>query len=315
MRFDLKKTSAILALSLLMGVSVNLSAMPAAFAQSSSESVRNYNEGIEAYNAGRRAEALKKFETATRLNPAYGDAYYNMGSIYFQMKNFEDAREMFQKAVNLNPGDGQARYNLALCLEKQNRLEEAVSVYAQITASDPKYSQARSKMDDLKSAIKTQVAAASGDANSLRPSTAASTAVSSTSAAAPAKLKAVAFSRGYDGPTGIVIGPGGFMYVANYSKNLIYKVGANGDKTIFAQGETLIKGPIGMAYNPKSNELYVANYLLNNVVRITAGGKVSTIVPNLTKPYNLFLDTVNNALFISEQDPANIVSRVSLPKP
>jgi tetratricopeptide (TPR) repeat protein len=298
-----KAITALLSVSLLVGVFT----IAPSFAQAASESVRNYNSGIEAYNQGRLAEALKKFEAATHLNPAYSDAYYNMGSIYYQMKNYEDAREMFQKAVNLNPNDGQARFNLGLCLEKQTRLEEAVSVYSQITPSDAKYPQAKAKLDELRAAIKAQ-AAATSESGGLRPSTAPS-------AAPPPKLKAVAFSRGYDGPTGIVIGPGGFMYVANYSKNLIYRVGANGEKSIFAQGETLIKGPIGLAYNPKTNELYVANYLLNNVVRITAGGKVSTIVPNLTKPYNLFLDTVNNALFISEQDPANVVSRVALPKP
>jgi tetratricopeptide (TPR) repeat protein len=302
------KSARVVAAILSVSISLGVFAIAPGFAEAASESVRDYNMGIEAYNAGRLAEALKKFEAAARLNPAYADAYYNMGSIYYQMKNYEDAREMFQKSVNLNPNDGQARFNLGLCLEKQTRLEEAVSVYSQITPSDPKYPQAKAKLEDLRTAIKTQSAAANGDGGGLRPSASASTAV-------PAKLKAVAFSRGYDGPTGIVIGPGGFMYVANYSKNLIYKVGANGEKSIFAQGENLIKGPIGLAYNPKSNELYVANYLLNNVVRITAGGKVSTIVPNLTKPYNLFLDTVNNALFISEQDPANIVSRVALPKP
>ena len=104
------------------------------------------------------------------------------------------------------------------------------------------------------------------------------------------------------------------MYVANYSKNLLYRVGAGGEKTVFVQNEGLIKGPIGLAFNPKSNEIYVANYLLNNVVRVDAKGKASVLVSGLNKPYNLFMDTVNNALFISEQDPANLVSRVVLPK-
>jgi tetratricopeptide (TPR) repeat protein len=273
-----------------------------ALAQSTPEAIRDYNQGIEAYNQGRLPDALKKFEQATRLDPGYGDAYYNMGSIFYQMKRYEDAREMFQKAVNLNPSDGQAKYNLGLSLEKLTRLEEAISVLSQIPANDAKAAQARAKIEELRPALKQM----SGE-------TSATTLKTKTAAQATGKLTAIPFSKGYDGPTGIVIGPGGFMYVANYSKNTIYRVGAGGEKTVFAQGEG-IKGPIGLAYNPKTNEIYVANYLLNNVAHISASGKVSTLVSGLNKPYNLFMDTVNSILYISEQDPANLISRVALPK-
>jgi cytochrome c-type biogenesis protein CcmH/NrfG len=266
--------------------------------QSSPEAIRNYNQGIEAYNQGHTSEAIKKFEAATRANPAYADAYYNLGSIYYQSKNYSSARDMFQKAVNLNPSDGQSRYNLALCLEKLVRIEEAISVLSQIPSTDAKFAQARTKIEDLRPVLKAQ----NGETPAIKP------------VVTPAKLTATAFAKGFDGPTGIVIGPGGFMYVANYSKNLIYRVGASGEKTVFCKTDGMIKGPIGLAFNPKTNEIYVANYLLNNVVRINAAGKASVLVGNLTKPYNLFMDTINNTLFISEQDPANLVSKVALPK-
>lgn len=279
-----------------------------AVAQSSPDAIRNYNQGIEAYNQGHTVDAIKKFEHATQLDPGYADAYYNMGSIFYQMKNYEQAREMFQKAVNLNPADGQSKYNLALALEKLMRQEEAISVLSQIPASDPKSAQARAKIEELRPTLKPQVG---GSATKPKPTATTTSAPSTTPTYG--KLTATAFSKGYDGPTGIVIGPGGFMYVANYSKNLIFRVGAGGEKSVFAQGEG-IKGPIGLTYNPKTNEIYVANYLLNSVSRINAAGKVSTLIGGLNKPYNLFMDTVNNALYISEQDPANIVSRVMLPK-
>ena len=277
------------------------------WAQSSSEAIRNYNQGIEAYQQGHEAEALKKFQRATQLDPNYADAYYNMGSLYYQMKQYEEAREMFQKAVNLNPADGQAKYNLALTFEKLSRIEEAINVLGQISPNDPKYAQAKLKIDELKPALKPHVAA---PAQQAQPQTAQAPA----KPAAPAVIKPTlqAFSKGYDGPTGITIGPGGFMYVANYTKNQIYRVGANGDKVVFSQGE-LIKGPIGLVYNPKTNELYVANYLLNNVVRINAAGKASVLVSGVGKPYNLYLDSVNNALYVSEQE-GNTISRVLLPR-
>jgi len=274
-------------------------------AQNSPDAVRSYNQGIEAYSQGHSVEALKAFSKAVQVDPGYGDAYYNMGSIYYQNKQYPEAADMFQKAVKMSPTDGQAKYNLALSLEKLQRYDEAVGVLSKIPSTDPKYAQARMKIDELRPALRPQ-----------NPNAPKTTPVTPTKPATPAatKLSTQVFSKGYDGPTGIAIGPGGFMYVANYSKNTIYKVGASGEKSVFAQGEGL-KGPIGLIYNGKANELYVANYLLGSVARVNAAGKVSTLVSGLNKPYNLFLDTVNNVLYISEQDPANQISRVMLPTP
>lgn len=278
---------------------------PAQAQSSNPDAIINYNQGIKAYNQGRTSEALDKFTQATRIDSGYGDAYYNMGSIYYQLKRYDDAANMFQKAVNLSPTDHHAKYNLALCLEKLNRNEEAINILSQIPASDPQHAQAKAKLNELRPDLKP--GAAENTAQKPAPAV-----TKPAPAAAPGKVAVKVFSKGYDGPTGIAIGPGGYMYVANYSKNLIYRVGANGDKTVFSSGEG-IKGPIGLTYNPKTNELYVANYLLNNIARINSAGKVSVLVGGLTKPYNLFMDSVNNALFVSEQDPANVIARISLP--
>jgi hypothetical protein len=302
-----------LLVSLLGGLLVGLLWLPpVALSQTSTnpEAIQYYNQGIEAYNQGRTNDALNKFIRATQVDPAYGDAYYNLGSMYYQLKRYPDAADMFQKSVNLSPNDHHAKYNLALSLEKLNRNEEAINILSQIPSSDPQYPQAKAKLNELRPDLKPHTA------SNAKPATSntATKPVPVSTAAKPSTGKASVkvFSKGYDGPTGITIGPGGFMYVANYSKNLIYRVGASGEKTVFCSGEN-VKGPIGLTYNPKTNELYVANYLLNNVAKINAAGKASVLIGNLNKPYNLFMDTVNNALFVSEQDPANLISRIALP--
>ncbi len=304
-----------LILTLLGGLLASSLWLPlSAQAQSSNpEAIINYNQGIEAHGQGNFQDALNKFSRATQIDPGYGDAYYNMGSIYYQLKRYPEAADMFQKAVNLTPGDGSAKYNLALCLEKLGRNEEAINILNQIPSSDPKAKQAHAKLEELRPNLKPQVAAAAKPAatTAAKPAPAA-TKPAAASTAPAGKITPKIFSKGYDGPTGITIGPGGFMYVANYSKNLIYRVGASGEKTVFAMGDA-IKGPIGLTYNPKNNELYVANYLLNNVSRINGAGKISVLAGGLNKPYNLFMDTVNNALYVSEQDPANVISKIVLP--
>lgn len=303
-------TSLLSGLLLSGGLCLQLISLPAE-AQSSSkiqDAIINYNQGIEAYEQGRPADAIKKFQRAIQIDPAYGYAYYNLGTIYYEQKNYGDAAEMFQKAVNLTPTDGQAKYNLAMSLEKLGSTEEAVNIFSQIPSGDPKYGQAQAKLSELRLSLKPKV----NTAAAAKPTPVTKPATQAAKPAANGKISTLIFSKGYDGPTGITIGPGGFMYVANYSKNLIYRVGASGEKSVFSSGEG-IKGPIGLTYNPKTNELYVANYLLNNVTRISATGKASVLIGNLTKPYNLFLDTVNNALYISEQDPANVIAKVALP--
>lgn len=297
----------------LLATSLLFSALPqTAQAQTSPEAIRSYNDGIEAYNHGDVPGALRRFDRAVQIDPNYAAAYYNMGSIYYQLKQYGDAADMFQKAVNLSPTDSQAKYNLALSLEKLSHNQEAVRVLQQIPVNDPKYPQAKAKIDDLSPPLKT-ASQNKPAASTAKPAQKPSTPLVQPAKPAANKLSAQAFSKGYDGPTGIAIGPGGYMYVANYSKNQIYRVGAGGEKSVFAQGEG-IKGPIGLAFNPKTNELYVANYLLNSVSRINASGKVSTLVSSLNKPYNLFMDTVNNVLYVSEQDPANQISKIALPK-
>jgi tetratricopeptide (TPR) repeat protein len=293
-----------------LAVSFISSGLPA-LAQSAPEAIHSYNLGIDAYSKGHPTEALKHFDKAVQVDPGYGDAFYNMGSIYYQNQQYAEAADMFHQAVKLSPNDGQAKYNLALALERLHRDEEAYSILNKIPASDPKYAQARMKMDEIKLPIKSAVKKPDAGKTAATGTTSKQKPLIKTEASS--KSSAQAFSKGYDGPTGIAIGPGGYMYVANYSKNTIYRVGAGGEKTVFAQGDGL-KGPIGLIYNPKLNDLYAANYLSGTVSRVGASGKVSTLVSGLNKPYNLFLDTVNNVLYISEQEPANQISRLELPK-
>lgn len=311
-QFKVSLLGCILVSSMLMGAITQTTV-----AQTTPEAIQNYNLGFELYGQNQTLEALKKFDLATKIDPGYADAYYNMASIYYQMGHYGEAADMFQKSVNLSPGDNLAKYNLALCLEKMSHFDEAVNILSQIPPSDPKFAQAKAKIEELRPSLKPHKTVPAKPAAVVeKPKPAATTQTSKPAPAAkPAawkKMESKAFSKGYDGPTGITIGPGGFMYVANYSKNQIYRVGANGEKTVFAQG-TGLKGPIGIVYNPKTNELYVANYLLNNVARINASGKVAVLVSGLSKPYNLFLDAINNTLYVSEQDPVNLISKVALP--
>ena len=55
--------------------------------------------------------------------PHAPDAYYNLGTTYFQQKKLPEAAEAYKNALRRNPLDDEARYNLAYVLElmKQNQ--------------------------------------------------------------------------------------------------------------------------------------------------------------------------------------------------
>jgi tetratricopeptide (TPR) repeat protein len=299
------------------------------WAQTPPDAIYNYNAGIQLYNQGKSGEAIQKFQQATAMDPQYAAAYYNMGSIYYQMAQYDNATNMFKKAVSLSPQDHQARYNLALCYEKQKSYSEALNALSLIPSSDSLSAKVRQKASEIQrqkdaatatktikpAEVATKTTKITQPAKTATSVTTNATSSASSSSAAGGKshtITRIIFSRGYDGPTGIAIGPGGFMYVANYLENAIYRVGANGDKTLFVKESQGIKGPIGMAYNPKANELYVANYLNGNVVKISSDAKASVLMYGLTQPYNLFFDDVNNTLYVSEQK-SNIISKITLP--
>ncbi|MEM0951018.1 MAG: tetratricopeptide repeat protein [Cyanobacteria bacterium P01_H01_bin.74] len=268
---------------------------PLSLAQNSSDAIYSYNNGIKQYNQGKTSEAIKQFQKAVSIDPAYASAYYNMGSIYYQMAQYANATAMFEKVITLTPNDHQARYNLALSLEKQNKLDAAIATLNLIPETGNQAARAKKKITMLEGKKEQAVSN-----NAMTPP------------AVTGPLKRKVFSKGYDGPTGIVIGPGGYMYVANYLDNIVYRVGASGDKIVFAKAANGLNGPIGMAYNPKTNELYIANYLANNVIRLNDKGKTAVLVDDVVKPYNLFYDDVNNMLYVSEQE-SNVVSQVQLP--
>lgn len=295
-----------------------LAAGPAGFAQSRNpEAYRYYNMGLQAYNQGNLGESIKQFQKATQVDPNYFNAHFNLGTLYYQIGRYEQARAAYERAIALNPQDSDTRYNLALTLEKLRQYDLAIASLNRIPPGDPRSAMAQNKINELRALIPKTMPGPQMPYNPLASqSQPAGTTPSQAATPArppevdPAKIAVETFSKGFSGPTGMAFGPGGFLYVSSFVDNQVYKVGADGNKVVFAKGEQ-IKGPMDIVYNDKTNELYVVNYLLNNVARISASGKVSILTTGLKKPYNLLLDTQNNTLYVSEQEN-NTVARIKL---
>ena len=123
------------------------------------------------------------FTHAIKLDPKFGDAFFNRGKVRNEMTDFDGAIEDYDKAVELNPRDPSAYYNRGLIKEGRRALEEALADFSRVITLDPKQSDAyfqraivnRAKgnnaeaIDDLTKAIKLnpQMAEAYSDRGGL----------------------------------------------------------------------------------------------------------------------------------------------------
>jgi protein involved in polysaccharide export with SLBB domain len=70
------------------------------------------HEGIELTDAGQLAHAIRAFEEAIKLNPAYAEAYAALGRAYFKMREWRRAADNLHRAAALNAKLREAKKSL-----------------------------------------------------------------------------------------------------------------------------------------------------------------------------------------------------------
>ena len=74
---------------------------------------------------GRYVEAEAAFRTATRVDPEYAQAWYNLGDLLDDQGRADAAIECLRKALRVAPDYADAMFNLALLLQQKNQYTEA----------------------------------------------------------------------------------------------------------------------------------------------------------------------------------------------
>ena len=67
------------------------------------------------------------------------DAWFNMGTSYYNMGDHQKALESYNKAVGVKPADARSWYSMGLAYEKMNKTREAVQSYEKAVAVFPGY--------------------------------------------------------------------------------------------------------------------------------------------------------------------------------
>jgi len=114
------------------------------------EADRALRRGNALLTARRPAEAIREFESAVALEPAYALAWVNLGVVYYNLNRAKEAREAFLRGYTLDPYNFLAARNLALLNDIEGHLHVARDFYQQAARLDPKNADVAKRLKSLK---------------------------------------------------------------------------------------------------------------------------------------------------------------------
>lgn len=84
---------------------------------------------------GKIQEALEFLEKARDLDPMEKETYYNLGSAYSMLEDYEKAEDSFKKVILINKKDGQVYFHLGNIKFLQDSIEKGVEYYNKAVAN------------------------------------------------------------------------------------------------------------------------------------------------------------------------------------
>jgi tetratricopeptide (TPR) repeat protein len=85
---------------------------------------------------GRNVEAEAALQAATRIDPAFAEAWYNLGDLLDDQGRSEAAIECLRKSLQAAPDYIDAMFNLALLLQRRNECAEAADYWRRYLTID-----------------------------------------------------------------------------------------------------------------------------------------------------------------------------------
>jgi tetratricopeptide (TPR) repeat protein len=104
---------------------------------------------VQAYQAHRLPEAVQSYRLATRADPSFFDAHYNLGLADTEAGNLAAALASYESALAVQPQSLDARYNFALVLKQANYLVDAVIELERVVAIYPNETRAHLVLGNL----------------------------------------------------------------------------------------------------------------------------------------------------------------------
>jgi len=100
-----------------------------AIAKSPRNGLFHVNLGRAYLRNGRTVEGLTELEEAVKKESRFSQQHMDIGSIYFQLRNYKEAAHHFNQYLTLNPGSYEAFTKAGNCYLAQGRIEPAMECY------------------------------------------------------------------------------------------------------------------------------------------------------------------------------------------
>lgn len=109
-----------------------------AIAQASAE--EDYNDGVEFFKKGDYHSAIASFESAERKGMESAALYYNLGSAYYKIEQYDASKKYFTRVKAYPDKRALAEFNLGMVAIKQRNIEDALAhfKYAEANSGDSK---------------------------------------------------------------------------------------------------------------------------------------------------------------------------------
>lgn len=109
-----------------------------------------YIKGIYYSNTGEKEKAIQAFNETIRLSYNYLNAYIEKGKIYFDQKKIAEALKTFELANTISPAFPDAYYWIGKCQEAQGQKEDAKLSYEKAYSLDKTFTEAKEAADKIK---------------------------------------------------------------------------------------------------------------------------------------------------------------------
>lgn len=92
--------------------------------------------------AGDLGEAISLYEKILSVHPQHASAAINLGTIYYNRRDFQRAEDLYRQATTADPGYALAFFDLGNVLDERKRLDEAIEAYQRAVVLVPEYADA-----------------------------------------------------------------------------------------------------------------------------------------------------------------------------
>jgi tetratricopeptide (TPR) repeat protein len=94
---------------------------------------KTLDDAAAAGAAGKTEEAIAGYQKAAELNPPCASCFYNIATLYFQKKDYDNAEQNFKKSIELKPDLAEAYSGLASLYNAQRKFDLAATASAKAT--------------------------------------------------------------------------------------------------------------------------------------------------------------------------------------